>query len=208
MIINTNLWNKIRYTLYAPFYDLTVSRFESSRKRSIDLLRLSAGQHVLIIGAGTGSDLPYFPAEVEITAIDFTPAMVDHTQRRACSLGRQVRCKVMDGQALDFPSAIFDAVVLHLILAVIPDPIACIHEAVRVLKANGQIAIFDKFLPEGESPSIGRRVLNGITTVLFSDINRTLGPILATVPVKVVHQETVGAYRAVGYGITLVRKEE
>lgn len=208
MTINTNLWNRIRYTLYAPFYDRTVSRFEPYRKHSIDLLRLSAGQRVLIIGAGTGADMPYFPDGVEITAIDITPAMVEHIQRRACSLGRQVRSEVMDGQALDFPSANFDAVVLHLILAVIPDPLACIRESVRVLKLNGQITIFDKFLPEGESPSIGRRVLNGITNVLFSDINCKLGPILATAPVKVEHQEPVSAYRAVGYGITLVRRVE
>ncbi len=177
--MNTNGWNRIRYTLYAPIYDRIVRSFNTSRKRSIQLLELKAGERVLLVGAGTGEDIQYIPEGVEITAVDITPAMVEHIRRKAVTLKRPVQAEVMDGQALELASESFDAVVLHLILAVIPDPIACIREAARVLKPGGRAVIFDKFLPEKEQPSLLRHLLNWITNFAFSNINRKLEPIAA-----------------------------
>jgi phosphatidylethanolamine/phosphatidyl-N-methylethanolamine N-methyltransferase len=71
--INTNFWNRVRYTLYAPFYDRIVGLFEQSRQRSLSLLQLLPSETVLIVGAGTGADLTYLPPEVQVTAVDLTP---------------------------------------------------------------------------------------------------------------------------------------
>ncbi|MFQ3567662.1 MAG: methyltransferase domain-containing protein [Aggregatilineales bacterium] len=203
--MNTNGWNRIRYTLYAPIYDRIVRSFNTSRKRSIQLLELKAGERVLLVGAGTGEDIQYIPEGVEITAVDITPAMVEHIRRKAVTLKRPVQAEVMDGQALELASESFDAVVLHLILAVIPDPIACIREAARVLKPGGRAVIFDKFLPEKEQPSLLRHLLNWITNFAFSDINRNLEPIAAAVPIKLLHEEPT-SYRRFGYKIALYQK--
>jgi ubiquinone/menaquinone biosynthesis C-methylase UbiE len=203
--VNTNGWNRIRYTLYAPIYDRIVRSFNTSRKRSIQLLELKAGERVLLVGAGTGEDIQYIPEGVEITAVDITPAMVEHIRRKAVTLKRPVQAEVMDGQALELASESFDAVVLHLILAVIPDPIACIREAARVLKPGGRAVIFDKFLPEKEQPSLLRHLLNWITNFAFSDINRKLEPIAAAVPIKLLHEEPT-SYRRFGYKIALYQK--
>ncbi|MBE2193420.1 MAG: methyltransferase domain-containing protein [Anaerolinea sp.] len=203
--MNTNGWNRIRYTLYAPIYDRIVRSFNTSRKRSIQLLELKAGERVLLVGAGTGEDIQYIPEGVEITAVDITPAMVEHIRRKAVTLKRPVQAEVMDGQALELASESFDAVVLHLILAVIPDPIACIREAARVLKPGGRAVIFDKFLPEKEQPSLLRHLLNWITNFAFSDINRKLEPIAAAVPIKLLHEEPT-SYRRFGYKIALYQK--
>lgn len=203
--MNTNGWNRIRYTLYAPIYDRIVRSFNTSRKRSIQLLELKAGERVLLVGAGTGEDIQYIPEGVEITAVDITPAMVEHIRRKAVTLKRPVQAEVMDGQALELASESFDAVVLHLILAVIPDPIACIREAARVLKPGGRAVIFDKFLPEKEQPSLLRHLLNWITNFAFSNINRKLEPIAAAVPIKLLHEEPT-SYRRFGYKIALYQK--
>jgi phosphatidylethanolamine/phosphatidyl-N-methylethanolamine N-methyltransferase len=77
---------------------------------------------VLIVGAGTGLDLDYVPEGVEITAIDVTPAMLRRLTRRAARTGRCVSVRVMDARHLTFPDESFDAVILHLILAVMPQP--------------------------------------------------------------------------------------
>ena len=86
---------------------------------------------------------------------------------------------VMDGQRLDFSDASFDVVLLHLILAVIPDPVACIREAERVLKPGGRMIVFDKFVRTGKAVSWKRRLINTFTTVMFSDITRHFEPIAA-----------------------------
>lgn len=189
MPINTNRWNRIRYTVWAPIYDLVAGGFRPQRRRSLSLLDLQPGESVLLLGAGTGEDLPFLPAGAAVTAIDITPAMVERVRRRASCLGLAVDARVMDGQRLAFPDASFDAVVLHLILAVIPDPVACIREVARVLKPGGRVVVFDKFLPDGARPSFWRRAFNVVANLLFTDVTRRLGPLLAAGGLHLVRRE-------------------
>lgn len=191
MPVNTNLWNRLRYSAYAPVYDL-IAPFSWQRRRSISQLSLLAGESVLILGAGTGLDLPFLPDKVNVTAIDITPAMIGRVKERATALDRRIDAQVMDGQCLAFAAGQFDAVILHLILAVIPDPMACIREVERVLKPGGRAVIFDKFVPDGRIPSSGRRILNVIANFMMSDITRQLGPILAATTLTVERQEPAG----------------
>jgi phosphatidylethanolamine/phosphatidyl-N-methylethanolamine N-methyltransferase len=188
MRINTNTWNRVRYTAFAPLYD-RLARFGPQRKRSIELLALQPGERVLIVGAGTGADLPFIPAGVEVVAGDITPAMVERVRARARKLGRPAVAEVMDGQELPLPDGTFDAVILHLIIAVIPDPAACLRETARVLKSNGRAVVFDKFVPDARGPSLLRRVVNLATNALFSDITRRLGPLVHGSGLRIVHRE-------------------
>jgi phosphatidylethanolamine/phosphatidyl-N-methylethanolamine N-methyltransferase len=105
---------------------------------------------------------------------------------------------------LTFPDASFDAVVMHLILAVMPQPELGLKEAARVLKPGGRIAIFDKFLRDEEQPSNARRVLNLVTGALFSDINRRLGPLVDGTGLLVDRNEPA-AFGGVFRSVTLSR---
>jgi phosphatidylethanolamine/phosphatidyl-N-methylethanolamine N-methyltransferase len=203
------MWNRLRYTAWAPAYDAIVraAGFDAARRLSIDALRLAAGNRVLIVGAGTGLDLEFLPSRVHVTAIDVTPAMLKHLERRAASTRNPVTAHIMDARKLAFPSSSFDAVVMHLILAVTAEPERALREAVRVLKPGGRIAVFDKFLQDGERPSLQRRLLNTMAKPLFSDLNRRLGPLIAGTPLVIERDEPVGfggTYRAV----TLVKPVE
>jgi ubiquinone/menaquinone biosynthesis C-methylase UbiE len=196
------MWNRLRYTLWAPAYDAMVrlAGFDGARRLSIGRLRLAPGDAVLIVGAGTGLDLDVLPSNLHVTAIDVTPAMLKQLERRAAAMGRSVTARVMDARQLAFPDSSFDAVVMHLILAVMPEPERGVREAVRVLKPGGRIAVFDKFLRDEERPPLKRRLLNVLAKPLFSDLNRRLGPLIAGTPLAVEHDEPVafgGAYRAV-----------
>lgn len=196
------MWNRLRYTVWAPAYDAVVraAGFDAARRLSIERLGLASGSRVLIVGAGTGLDLEFLPPNVHVTAIDVTPAMLNHLERRAVRAGRSVTVRVMDARQLAFPDSSFDAVVMHLILAVMPQPERGVAEAVRVLKPGGRIAVFDKFLREDERPSITRQLLNSVAKPLFSDLNRRLGPLLAGARVVIQHDEPVafgGTYRVV-----------
>jgi ubiquinone/menaquinone biosynthesis C-methylase UbiE len=196
------MWNRLRYTIWAPAYDAIVraAGFDAARRLSIDRLRLIAGDRVLIVGAGTGLDLEFLPSNVDVTAIDVTPAMLKQLERRAAGMGRSVTARVMDARQLAFPDSSFDAVVMHLILAVMPEPERGLKEAVRVLKAGGLVAVFDKFLRDEERPSLNRRLLNALAKPLFSDLNRRLSTMIAGTKLAIQHDEPVafaGTYRLV-----------
>jgi phosphatidylethanolamine/phosphatidyl-N-methylethanolamine N-methyltransferase len=196
------MWNRLRYTFWAPAYDalLRAAGFDAARRLSIDRLRLAPNDRVLIVGAGTGLDLDFLPSNVHVTAIDVTPAMLKHLERRAAGTGMSVTTRIMDARQLAFPDSTFDAVVMHLILAVMPQPERGLSEAVRVLKPGGRIAAFDKFLRDEERPSLKRQLLNAFAKPLFSDLNRQLGPLMAGTPLVIEHDEPVafgGSYRVV-----------
>lgn len=189
MSVNANRWNRVRYALWAPFYDRVTAGFPPLRRRSIESLQLRAGQSLLLVGAGTGEDLPYVPLEVGVTATDLTPAMLTRAKKKR----HDARLSVMDGQRLALRDGTFDAVALHLILAVIPDPVACLQEAARVTRAGGRVVVFDKFV-RGPRVPVLLRIVNVVASALFTDVTRNFEAILAdsAVPLRVEVDEAVG----------------
>ncbi|MES1243835.1 MAG: methyltransferase domain-containing protein [Acidobacteriota bacterium] len=194
----SNAWLRFRYSLWAPHYD-RVTKLHSQRRRSIELLGTRPGERLLIVGVGTGADLPHLPDGLEVLATDLTPAMLEQARTRARP-GLRADFQVMDGMALDLPDASFDAALLHMVLEVIPDPARCLAEVARVLRPGGRVAVFDKFLPEGSRPGLARRAFLALLDFVFTSTNRRLGDILARseAALEVVHDEpAVGAYRHV-----------
>jgi ubiquinone/menaquinone biosynthesis C-methylase UbiE len=168
-------WERRRYALWAPLYDWVVAPLRRARRRSIEGLQLRAGERVLLVGGGTGEDLPFIPPGVFTLATDLTSAMLRRARAKA---GPGHRLAVMDGHRLALPDGAFDAVVLHLILAVIPDPALCLAEASRALRPGGRITVLDKFVAAGQRPSAARRLLNRVTRPIATDITRRLDDIV------------------------------
>lgn len=200
------MWQQLRYSLYAPLYDRVVRRFEAARQRSIQGAHLQAEDNILLVGAGTGLDLDYLPVGTSVMATDINPTMLRYLQRRATALSLAVTTGVMDGRRLAFPSNTYDVVILHLVLAVMPDPELGIREAVRVLQPGGTLIIFDKFLPPTDRPSLLRRVANQVIATLATDINRRVEPLLALVPVEVTSDVVALRVAGVAYRILYASK--
>lgn len=114
---------------------------------------------VLEIAVGTGRNLPFYPLEARLTAIDLSPAMLEVARRRARELGRDVDLRVGDAQALDFPDESFDTVVFTLALCTIPDDRRAVAEAKRVLRPGGQLLLLEHV----RSP---RRLVRAVQRVL------------------------------------------
>ncbi len=172
----TNRWNQFIYGLWAPVYDRLVelTPFHTARERAIAALDLKPGERVLLVGAGTGADLPLLPRDVEVAGIDLSEPMLRKTRHKAerLSISADLRCG--DAQALPYEESAFDAAILTLILSVVPDPQRCLQETWRVLRPGGRALVFDKFLPSGPTrPPIGRRLLNLLTRLFGTDINRS-----------------------------------
>ena len=175
----SNAYLRGLYTLYAPVYDLAIERLmASARRRALARLALSAGDRVLVVGGGTGQDLPHLPPGVRVTFGDLTPAMLARARRRAARLGLDVAFVTLDAHALPFEDAAFDAVVLHLIVAVVPDPEAAMGEAARVVRPGGRVSVFDKFAPDDGRITPMRRALNRLTPWIATDVTRRIGPLL------------------------------
>lgn len=191
-MINWTHWNRGVYAVWAPFYDVLVRMLEEKRRYALQLASLNGGEKVLIIGAGTGLDLPYLPPDCEITAVDITPAMTKRLVQRADKLGLRVDCRIMDAQCLDIPDESFDVVILHFVLAVIPDPTRAIQEAARVLKPAGRVIILNKFVPDDSRPSKLTRFVNLGVRLVATDITCSLGPLVTASGLQRKHEETLG----------------
>ena len=175
---------KHSYTLAAPFYDaFLTAATRGARKRSLSALSHFPPRDVLLLGVGTGLDLPHLPNQHRYVGLDLTAAMLLRARPRAANL--QFTPLRGDVQRLPFGDASFDVAVLHLILAVVPAPTLCLAEAVRVLKPGGQLLIFDKFLRRGEAG--WKRLLNPLTRhvatrldVVFEDVLEAVGGVRVT----------------------------
>jgi ubiquinone/menaquinone biosynthesis C-methylase UbiE len=197
----TNRWNRIIYRLWAPIYDATVERlFLPGRRQALRLLDLKPGERVLLVGVGTGADLPLLPVDVKAVGVDLSPEMLARARSRLPLPGRRVTLVRGDAQAPLVERGAFDAVILNLILSVIPDGRACLQAALSALKPAGRGVVFDKFLPEGRNPSPVRRLLNLFSTLLGTDITRRFGDLLGSSPWQIACEQPSilnGNYRVI-----------
>jgi ubiquinone/menaquinone biosynthesis C-methylase UbiE len=170
---------KNSYTLIAPFYDAAIARTtQAARKHSLSALPETPSR-VLLAGVGTGLDLPHLPAHHHYTGLDLTHAML----RRAIPRANHVDFAAVrgDAQNLPFAAGSFDVAVLHLILAVVPDPAKCLGEIARVLRPGGQALVFDKFLRPGE-PALLRRLANPLASRIATRLDVVFESLLVAAP--------------------------
>jgi phosphatidylethanolamine/phosphatidyl-N-methylethanolamine N-methyltransferase len=180
-------WLRARYSLYAAFYDLGPG-FRDERRRAIELLDLAPGERVLVIGVGTGADLPLLPRDVQVLGVDLTPAMLAKASVHA---GADVELAMMNAERLDLPDDSFDAVLLHQILEVVSEPERCLAEAARVLRPGGRLSIFDKFFPDEAPPTPLQRRMARLVDLVFTSVKLSFPELLAAsaAPLVVEHQE-------------------
>ena len=133
-----------RYQRISAFYDLMEilpeRRYHLWRER---LWSLVEGPNVLEAGIGTGKNMLYYPAGIQITGIDLTPGMLAHAQERAAKMGLDVSLHLGDVQALDFPDATFDTAVATFVFCSVPNPLLGLRELQRVVKPGGQVLLMD-----------------------------------------------------------------
>lgn len=168
---------KHSYSILAPLYDAAVrGPLDGVRRKSLARLNDINGKHILINGIGTGLDLEYLPDGARYTGTDITPLMLKRAEKRANKSTIDIRLECADSLRLPYKNETYDIIIMHLILAVVPNPERALQEAGRVLKKNGSIYILDKFLRPGQLAPI-RRGLNTVlrhiatrTDVVFEDV--------------------------------------
>lgn len=170
---------KHSYSLIAPFYDSALAlATRAQRVRSLAGLPEEPSR-VLLGGVGTGLDLPHLPQQHRYTGIDLTHAMLRRALPRTVPL--DFHCVQGDAMRLPFAEHSFDHAILHLILAVVSDPAACLAEATRVVKPGGSLLIFDKFLRPGQRAPL-RRLVNPLSRRIATRLDVVFEEVLASTP--------------------------
>jgi arsenite methyltransferase len=110
--------------------------------------RLAAGERVLDLGCGAGTDSLVAAQMVgssgSVVGIDLTPAMLAKARRAAAELG-VTNADFVEGEveSLPFQDDSFDVVISNGVIDLVPDKDAVYSEIYRVLAPGGRIQIAD-----------------------------------------------------------------
>lgn len=133
----------------AEYLECVAAEVREDKQHIFKLLRLQAGQRVLDVGCGPGTDTIPMATLVGVTGqvigFDHDPDMIAEAQARARSAGVAERVQHQQGGATQLPFATgwFDAVRSERVLLHVPDRTTAFGEMVRVLRPGGWLVVAD-----------------------------------------------------------------
>jgi ubiquinone/menaquinone biosynthesis C-methylase UbiE len=180
------------HRVFAAVYDLAGRRAErgplGARRR--ELLHEASGR-VLEIGAGTGANLPHYPAIDELVLAEPDAAMRRRIGPRTEGIAFPVEVIDAAAEQLPLPDASVDTVVTTLVLCSVADPARALAEARRVLRPGGRLL----FLEHVRAPGRWGRWQDRVTPV-WRPLCAGCHP----------NRDSVGAIRRAGFAVTALRR--
>jgi ubiquinone/menaquinone biosynthesis C-methylase UbiE len=98
---------------------------------------------ILFLALGTGLDIQFFPPDLEITAIDISPKMIEAATDRVAAYRGTLDVRQMDVHELDFDDAYFDQIYTSCTFCSVPRPIDGLKSLFRVMKPGGELRMFE-----------------------------------------------------------------
>jgi len=123
------------------------SRLAPAHAALLEAARLSPGQRVLDVACGAGTIALRAAAAVgpggQVMGVDLSGRMIEAARARTAAGGGpgNLRFERMDAEALDLPTADFDAVLCGLGLMYAPAPERALGEMRRVLRPGGRLSL-------------------------------------------------------------------
>jgi ubiquinone/menaquinone biosynthesis C-methylase UbiE len=118
-------------------------------REAIARLDLRPGERVLDVAAGAGgAALEVAAAGARVTAVDGSPRMFERIVARAREARIEIDARVMDGHALAFPDASFDAAISIFGVILFPDAPKGLGEMRRVVRPGGRVAVITWTQPQ------------------------------------------------------------
>ncbi len=178
------------YDRVGPLYDAVIGPVSRrARERAVGALDLAPDGTLLLVGVGSGLDLPHLPRGPRGLGVDLSDGMLRRARARKAELGMpNFELRKMDAQDLDLPDESFDAVYLPLIVTVAPDGTRVLAEAARVAKPGARLVVVDKFWPEGRPRPAPLRLASRVLGSLATHVDRRFSEMHAGAP----HLEIIG----------------
>ncbi|SDJ06288.1 class I SAM-dependent methyltransferase [Natribacillus halophilus] len=99
---------------------------------------------VLELAVGAGANFSYYPPDVNVLAVDFSPGMLDKAKEATeQSRLRQVTFKQADIETLDFPDDSIDTIVSTLSFCGYEQPMQMLNKVNRWCKPSGQVLLLE-----------------------------------------------------------------
>ncbi len=157
---------RLIYDRHAGTYDicsLPMELMAGTARRQELFQGLKPGDSVIEIGVGTGRNIPHYPDNIQVTAIDFSERMLDNAKRRAEKLNvENVDFHLADVQELPFENNSFDRAVTTFVFCSVPDPLKGLSEVNRVLKPGARFDLLDNMTYRMMGAHINRKTMDNI----------------------------------------------
>jgi len=161
---------KQRYDRISSLFDVMDHMIRVSWRK--DLLEHLRGI-ILEVGVGTGANLPYYPSNVHVTGIDFSPKMLAKAEEKIERVKAKVILREMDAEKMDFPDNTFDNVVSTCVFCSVPDPVKGLKEIRRVVKPEGKIVMLEHMRSENIVAGKMLDLINPLTVrIVGANVNR------------------------------------
>lgn len=172
------------YDRMGPLYDAIIGPVSRrAREEAVGSLGLAPGERLLLVGAGSGLDLPHLPRDIRGIGVDLSDGMLRRARARRAELGMpNFELRNMDAQDLKLPDESFDAVFLPLLVSVAPDGPRALAEAARVARPGSRVAVLDHFWPEERPRSAAARTVGNTLGRVATHTDRRFSEIRAGAP--------------------------
>ncbi len=143
---DANLLNQKRYAVTAWFYDILDYPWELQYRKWRPGLLADVSGEVLEAGVGTGRNLEHYQPRVNLTALDFSPAMLKKASKRSRKASCAVQLVHEDVTWMKtIPSGRYDWVVAFFLCCVLPGELQpqALSEFARVLKPGGRFRLLE-----------------------------------------------------------------
>ncbi len=156
-----------RASFYYDWLDWPFEYFRYRRLRPGIWKGLSG--RVLDLGAGTGRNVPFYPAGAEVTSADLSPEMLRRAAARIRQAGLKPRLLVTDALELGLQAGRFDACVSTFLFCVLPDAVQekALREIKRVLKPRGKVILLEYVYSRSAWRRLWMRMLAPLTEWLY-----------------------------------------